>query len=253
MDNLLERHRTWFLLLAALVPGAVAGLLALVRDQLSSATSVLVLVLVVVAVSATGDRVAGLLASVSSGLFFDLLLTQPYGTLAISDPDDVEAFVLLVAVGVGVTELALWGRRQQARASRSSGYLDGVLGAAENVAARHPDPDALVSLVRSQLTDLLGLDECHFVPHASSPRVVIRPDGTVTRGGRDYDVARHGLPTDEEVTLPVRVGGITLGAFVLVAATRVARPRQEHLRVAVLLADQVGPVVSHAQGGAAGR
>ena len=49
-----------------------------------------------------------------SGVFFDLFLTQPYGTLAVTNPDDVEALVLLLAVGVAVTELALWGRRQQA-------------------------------------------------------------------------------------------------------------------------------------------
>lgn len=248
MDSWLDRNRTWFLLVAAVIPAVVAGLLALVRDHLSAATTVLVLVLVIVAVSATGDRMAGLTASVSSGIFFDLLLTQPYGNLAISDPNDVEAFVLLVAVGVAVTELALWGRRQQARASRSTGYLDGVLSAAESVASRSPEPESLVSLVRTQLTDLLGLDDCRFVPHAASPRVVIRPDGTVVRGGKDYDVARHGLPTDEEITLPVRVGGTTVGAFVLVAATRVRRPRKEQLRVAVLLADQVGSVVSRLRG-----
>ncbi|MEO9153274.1 MAG: DUF4118 domain-containing protein [Lapillicoccus sp.] len=248
MDSWLDRNRTWFLLLVAVAPAAVAGLLALVRDHLSPATSVLVLVLVVVAVSTRGDRAAGLIAAVSSGVFFDLFLTSPYETLAISDPNDVEAFLLLVAVGVAVTELALWGRRQQARASRSTGYLDGVLSAAESVASRDPEPEDLVALVRSELIDLLGLDDCRFAPHAASPRVVVRPDGTVSRGGRDYDVARHGLPTDEEITLPVRLGGATVGAFVLVAATHVRRPRQEQLRVAVLLADQVGSVVSRSRG-----
>lgn len=104
-----------------------------------------------------------LVASVSSGIFFDLLLTSPYETLAISDPTNVEAFLLLVVVGTAVTELALWDRRQQARASRSTGYLDGVLSAVEGVASRNPDPEDPDALVRSELTDLLGLDDRHFV------------------------------------------------------------------------------------------
>ena len=42
--------------------------------------------------------------------------------------DDVEAAALLVIIGAAVTEVALWGHRQQSRANRRAGYLDGVLG-----------------------------------------------------------------------------------------------------------------------------
>ena len=42
------------------------------------------LVLVVVAASSTGVRLAGFLAALSSGVFFDLFLTQPNGTLAVA-------------------------------------------------------------------------------------------------------------------------------------------------------------------------
>jgi hypothetical protein len=41
----------------------------------------------------------------------DRFLTHPYRRLAVSNPDDVEALVLLLAVVLAVTELALWGRR----------------------------------------------------------------------------------------------------------------------------------------------
>jgi hypothetical protein len=58
----------------------------------------------------------------------------------VSNPDDVEALVLLLAVGLAVTELALWGRRQQAGSSRPRGYLDGVLSTAEEVAGPDADP-----------------------------------------------------------------------------------------------------------------
>lgn len=246
MDSLLVRHRPWLLVACALIPLAVAALLALVRDNITTATAVLVLVLVVVAASSTGDRMAGLIAAVSSGLCFDVFLTQPYGTFAITSPDDVETLVLLVVVGVGVTELALWGRRQQAGASRSLGYLDGVLSAAETVASRDPEPNDIVALVGSELRDLLRLDGCRFAAIAPHLRTVVQPDGSVLQGSRAIEVGRHGLPTDEEILLPVRTGGHTVGAFVLSAATAVRRPGREQLRVAVLLADQVGSVLSRA-------
>jgi GAF domain-containing protein len=249
MDIGQPRYRGWLLLVSAVVPFVVAAALSLVRDDLSTAASVLVLVLVVVAASSTGVRLAGFLAALSSGIFFDVFLIQPYGTLAVSNPDDVEALVLLLAVGFAVNELALWGRRQQAGASRRLGYLDGVLSAAEKVAARDPDPRDLVALVTSELTGLLGVDGCRFAPVAPHLRVVVQPDGAVRSGERVLDVERYGLPTDEEVLLPVRSGGRTVGGFVLTTATRVRRPTPEQLRVAVLLADQVGTVVARTGGG----
>jgi GAF domain-containing protein len=242
------RYRPWLLLASAVVPLAVAALLSLVRDQVSTASAVLVLVLVVVAASSSGVRLVGLTAALSSGVFFDLFLIQPYGTLAVINPDDVEALVLLLAVGVAVTELALWGRRQQASSSRRLGYLDGVLSAAEKVAARDPNPGDLVAVVADELTGLLGLDGCRFAPVAPHLRAVIQPDGRVRSGERELDVERHGLPTDEEILLPIRSGGPTVGGFVITTATRVRRPSTEQLRVAVLLADQVGFVVARAAG-----
>jgi K+-sensing histidine kinase KdpD len=197
----------------------------------------------VVAASSTGVRLAGFLAALSSGVFFDLFLTQPYGTLAVSNPDDVEALVLLLAVGLAVTELALWGRRQQAGASRRLGYLDGVLSTAEKIAAQDPDPADLVALVGTELTGLLGLDGCRYAPVAPHLRVVVQPDGQVRSGERLLDVERHGLPTDEEILLPIRSEGQTVGGFVLTSATRAQHPTREQLRVAVLLADQAGTVL----------
>ena len=92
------------------------------------------------AAASTGMRIAGVVAAVSSGVWFDVFLTQPYGSLAIRDRNDIEATVLLVIIGAAVTEIALWGYRQQAQASRRAGYLDGVLGTAEIVALRHKPP-----------------------------------------------------------------------------------------------------------------
>jgi hypothetical protein len=71
------RYCGWLLAASIATPLVVAALLALVRDDLIAAAAVLVLVLVVVAASSTGVRVAGLLAALSAGVFFDLFLTRP--------------------------------------------------------------------------------------------------------------------------------------------------------------------------------
>ena len=117
------RVRPLFIIAAAIVPVLLCWALGAVKDSVTNATAVLVLVLFVVAVACQGDRLAGLVAALSSAAAFDFYLTEPYQRFDIYDPNDVEAAVLLVLVGVGVTELALWGRRQQGRASRRAGYL----------------------------------------------------------------------------------------------------------------------------------
>ena len=233
-------HRGAQRLVAAVLPFLVAAGLAALGDSLTSATSVLVLVLVVVGVGAAGDRVAGVLAAVSSGLWFDFFLTEPTGRFAINDPDDVEVVLLLVAVGVAVTEVALWGLRQQARAARRAGFLDGVLESADLAAGADVVPGDARLRVAALITTVLDLDRCRFVPEPSPPRGValLRRDGTVERDAGLLDVERDGLPTDVEIALPVPGPEGSVGHFRLTAASRVLRPGLEQRRVAVLLADQ---------------
>ena len=134
------RARSLVLATAVLAPVAVSALLSLVRGLITNNNAALVLVLVVVAVAATGDRVAGLVAAVVSAAAFDFFLTQPYLTFAINQRDDIEAALLLALIGLAVTEIALWGRRQQARASTRAGYLDGVVSAARLAASGGTPP-----------------------------------------------------------------------------------------------------------------
>jgi K+-sensing histidine kinase KdpD len=108
----------------------------------ANTNAALVLVLLVVAAAATGVRTAGVAAALSSALWFDFFLTQPYQHFTITAQADVETAALLVLVGIAVTEVALWGRRQQALASRKDGYLNGVMRTASLVAAGHPEPEA---------------------------------------------------------------------------------------------------------------
>lgn len=233
-------HRGAQRAVAVILPFVVAGGLAAAGDSLTTATSVLALVLVVVAVGAAGDRVAGLLASLGSGLWFDYFLTEPTGQLAIKDPDDLEVAVLLVVVGLAVTEIAHWGLRQQASAAHRAGFLDGVLESADAAAESGADLDEARRRVARRICAVLDLDRCGFVagPPPRHGVTLLRRDGTVERDGRPVVVEREGLPTDVEIVLAVPGPAADSGHFRLTAASRVRRPNLEQRRVAVLLAAQ---------------
>jgi len=230
---------------AVVLPLVTCAVFSTVRDDITAATVVLVLVLWVVAAAATGDRVAGLLAAVSGGAWFDFFLTAPYRQFAIKGSDDIEATILLVVIGLGVTEIALWGHRQQARAAGRSGYLDGVLGAARLVAEGDTPPSALTDLVARQITEVLGADECRFVegPVADARIAVLDHDGDVVRGDHTVDVDRVGMPSNDYVAIPVHRGSRIVAHFLVTATSHVTYPTAEQRCVAVLLADQVAAAV----------
>ncbi len=225
----------WFALAA---PLGVAALLALARESISSSTAVLVLVVIVLAVAAAGDRVAGLVAALGAGIWFDFFLTQPYQTLTIDNPDEVEAAVLLVVIGAAATEIALWGRRQAARASREAGYLDGVLETA--ALAKDAAGDTTVSsAIASRIALVLGVSSCRYASKAPmDPRVpVLGSDGQVRLDSHVVDVDRDGLPTTVEVAIVPHDG--SHGCFLVSSGDRVVRPSRAQRKIAVHLADQL--------------
>ena len=241
MNGFIDRHRSLVILLSALLPIVVAAAIAPFRASVENTNAALVLVLVVVAAASTGIRAAGVIAALSSALAFDFFLTAPFNRFTITDRADIETAVLLLVVGVGVTEIALWGRREQAKASREHGYLTGVLDTVGSVALADYDPADLTTRVATQLTDVLGLDAARFEAQLTpAPSAQLHHDGTVSRTGHLVDIDRSGLPTDTTIDLLVRSGGSVYGRYVLTASTRVRRPTLEQRRVAVALADQVG-------------
>ncbi len=241
MSLLVDRHRSVALVLAAVLPLLACALLATVRSSIENTNAALLLVLIVVAAASTGLRFAGVLAAVSSALCFDYFLTAPFHRLAIDDRADLETAVLLVLVGVAVTEIALWGRRQQARSSRSQGYLDGMLQTVGSAGSVVADGPSLSDVVADELRDVLAIDDARFT--TSSALVTsarLERDGELSRDSRPVDVDSHGLPTDTEIELAVQNAGVVYGRYLLTASTRICRPSLEQRRVAVALADQVG-------------
>jgi K+-sensing histidine kinase KdpD len=189
-------------------------------------------------------------AAVSSAVWFDFFLTVPYNHLTIDNRGDIETTVLLVVIGAAVMEIVIWGRRQQARASRKNGYLAGVLTASRRVAAGGSAAD-LINHVRAELIDVLEIDGCRFAAtttgRADAP--LLNHDGSVTRGSHELKVERYGLPTNAEVELVIQHAGVVRGRFLLNAAARITRPDLEQRLVAVALADQVGAALSSSEAG----
>jgi hypothetical protein len=67
-----------------------------------------------------------------------------------------------VVISLAVTEVALWGYRQQRRAFRRSGYLEGVLGAARAVAEGDVPPEAVIDVVAREIALVLEADSCRY-------------------------------------------------------------------------------------------
>ena len=229
-----------------LAPLALAAILTPFRAHFQNTEGTLALVVVVVAVAAAGNRLAGYLAALSAAAWFDFFLTRPYETFDITTRTDAETTVLLLVIGVAVTELAVWGRREHAAASRRAGYLDGIGVTVEAVAAGAGS--GLIDEVSGQLTRVLSLRSCRWqygVAGLGHP-ARLKHNGWVTAGVRTWDVAAAGLPPDTETELLVERGGLLQGRFLLMPLPG-TRPTREQLMVAIALADQVGAALGGSQ------
>jgi K+-sensing histidine kinase KdpD len=225
-------------------PLALAAILVPFRGSFPNTDAALALILVVVAVAANGYRLAGFLAAVSAAAWFDFFLTHPYERFTITHRADIETTLLLLVIGVAVTEIAVWGRRQHAAASRRAGYLDGINAAAQ-AAASGSSPPALIEQVAAQLTRVLELEACRFQYGAAGlgRPARMRHDGTVIVADRHWDVDANGFPASTDTELLVEGGGVFQGRFLMTPGPG-TRPTAEQRLLAVALADQVGAALA---------
>ena len=240
MDVLDRFNRHYRLLATGLVAPLVACLILLpFRNSVPNTSVALLLVLVVVGVASGGDRLAGLLAALSAGLGFDFFLTRPYQSFSITSAADVQTTLLLLGVGVAVTEIAYRRREQQAMASKRRGYLEGVEAVAKIAADGSSSPSALIERVADQIVQVMGLERCRFDYGMGLDYPRLEPDGSVRLRNQSWAVDSFGLPTDKDTELAVKSGGRFMGRFLLRARPR-TRPTQAERMVAAALAAQVG-------------
>jgi K+-sensing histidine kinase KdpD len=194
--QLWRSRRDWLALLAALAfPLLFTAVLVPFRTSFPNTDAALALMLVVVGVAATGYRLAGILAALSAAVWFDFFLTRPYERFTINRTTDIETTVLILVIGMAVTELAVWGRRQHLAATRRAGYLQGINAAAEAVAGGNSAP-TLIDDVGDRLTHILSLKACRFeygVAGLGRP-ARLQHNGQVTVCDRPWDTELSGLP-----------------------------------------------------------
>ncbi|MGW2182890.1 DUF4118 domain-containing protein [Streptomyces sp. NPDC001732] len=229
---------------ALAAPLVVALLLVPFRGSLSSTNMALILVVVVVAVAAAGNRVAGALTALSAAAWFDFFLTRPYQSFTINRADDVGTTVLLLAVGVAVSQLAARARRLEVLVVTDAEYLTRIHDTAE-LAQSTTATDAVVDHVKQQLTEVLQLRGCRFEYGSllgRPPR--LEQDGSVTVGRRRWDIDQRGWP-QEEIELRAIGNGRYQGRFMLIPSPG-TRPSLQARLVAVTLADQTGTALDTA-------
>ena len=174
----------------------------------------------------------------SAAAWFDFFFTRPYGQFTIASSADVRTAILLLVVGLAVSQLAVRARRLKVITVTDAGYLAQIHGTAELTQSAR-SPDVVVDHVNKQLTVLLDLKGCRFEYGAllgHPPR--LEPDGTVLAGHHRWDVEHSGLPA-EEIELRTFGNGQYYGRFMLQPKPG-SRPSRQARLVAVTLADQAG-------------
>jgi K+-sensing histidine kinase KdpD len=229
---------------AVLFPLALSLVLVPFRTHFANSHVALGMVLVIVVVATFGNRAAGWAGAVSTAICFDVFFTRPYGRLDITRRTDVITTLLLLAIGVLVTEIAVRGRSYRLAAARRAGYLTGLVETTEAMTKGH-SPSDLTRLVEAQLTTLLGLRACHYqsgVAGIGDP-ARLGHDGELMVQRRAWDVVTEGFPPDVEVELLVESHGALQGRF-LMAPLPASKPDVESRRVAVALADNFGSALA---------
>ena len=205
--------------LAAAVLAPFLAALALVpsRTSVTPTNLALLLVVVVVAVAALGNRWAGALAALSAAAWFDFFHTEPYQSFHIEDRADVETAVLLLLVGLVVSQLAARGRVMGSVAVTDAERLERLHRTFRRVRSGGGTASELVDRIRRDLVEVLELRECRFttaVEPDGTPPPRLRADGSVRVEGWIWDLDRQGWP-EGEMELPAVAGGRVLGRFLL--------------------------------------
>jgi hypothetical protein len=164
--------------------------------------------------------------------------TVPYDRFTISHSADLTTFVLLLVVGIAVSQLAARARRLRAEAVADAGYFARIVDSAA-LTQRAGTPHDVIEHVRKQLIAVLDLRECRFEYGrllGQPPR--LEPDGSILTRYGHYPVDESGLP-DEEIELRAFRNGEYVGRFMMTPSPG-AKPAQRARLVAVALADLAG-------------
>jgi Domain of unknown function (DUF4118) len=198
--------------LAVVLPTLTAAALIPVRVD-HGPTAAIVLVVPVVLVAVLGATAPAVVAAITAGIAYDVLLTSPYYRLTIDDPDDVVTMLTLVAVGLVVGLLNSRLVRTRSRDETRRDELHHLLTFAHSTTT-HLEPGELVSRASEHLTALLELRDCQWQPgYRGGAAPTLTPTGDVVGYAPSLNPDRAMLPPDLE--LPAISGSAQLGRFIL--------------------------------------
>jgi two-component system sensor histidine kinase KdpD len=129
----------------------------------SEANVVMAYLLAVVATAVLGGSGPAVFASVAGVLVFDVLFTQPYYRVRVSDWEYLVTFGVMLVVGLAVSTLAARLSRQ-ARAARDSQHRSDALYQMSRRLAGLSEPLRVASEAERAFSDLLGVYAVVFLP-----------------------------------------------------------------------------------------
>lgn len=227
--------------LGGLLPVLVGMAMVVVRGEVDTAVTALVLMATVVIAATFGERWAAVASAVTATLTFDFFHTRPYGTLSIDSANDVETAVVLLVTGLVVGSVAARRRTTQhglrREVERGSADIRSIHRVAELIAHGATSAEVLLTCER-ELTELLALASCEFSDHPPVGLPVLQRNGTITGGERRFVGTDFALPR-AGVLLPVLGRGERIGSFVMHPDADVGIAFERRI-VAVAIADQAG-------------
>jgi len=233
--------RRLVLLASLVVPLGLACLLVPWRTSFADAAAALLFIPIVVACASMGTRLTGMLATVSSAIWFDFFLTVPYGRFTISHRVDLEITLSILLVGGVVTELAARSRHHHHVATEVSSEVS-MLHYAADIASGSGPVIAVTKDVERLLVELLSLKACRFEAElAVRPIARIEADGQILHAGVRWPSDGLGIPGPKAEIL-VCWRGVTLGRFVLTPNPGVPVELQRR-KTAVALVEVMAPTL----------
>ncbi len=218
----------------------VAGALVPLRDTLG-VTNVALLIALVVVVAATADRSAGAITAVVAALSYNFFHTQPYRSLRIDDGQDILTVVILLVIGLVVSEVS--ARTQAAKTeSRRHARAETALERTSAMLARGASVPEVWEEVRADLLELLRIDDCLYESGAVTKLPEIERSGTLPARTWRWSAGGFELPS-EGAAIPVTHAGVVFGQIVLVPRAESGSIRDER-RAAVALADQFAVAIA---------
>lgn len=222
--------------LAVVLP-VVTGLLLIPLRAEHPETVAVVLVLPVVLVAIRGATAPAVMAALVAGAAYAVLLTEPYGQVAVDETDDIVTALTLVVVAGLVGWLSSRLVHLDARATARGAEVEHLVEF-WTVVAGEPGPGALEAAAGEHIAGVLGAASAAWTPGAAGgDGPVLHPDGTISGYVTDLHPDRSQLP--ERVVLPVVADGHELGHFVI-AATVGRLTSFEERRTAATIAQILG-------------